>query len=96
MLAALLEWISNLWAPADPESQLAKDTRRRANRAYSAAWKARGGARADDVTPLVTEMRARNVPGSFVDDPDLNFYFDRWRTGLDPKAVRAESKVRRR
>lgn len=95
MLAALAEWMSDLWGPTDPESQLAKDTRQRANRAYTAAWKTRTADGVGDVAILSREMRAHNVPGSFVRDPDLDFYFDCWRSGKDAKTVRAESNRRR-
>jgi hypothetical protein len=92
MLADLIEMVTGLWGPTDPETQLAKDTRKRANRAYAAAWKKRTPASAYDDTPLLLELRALNVPGSFGDatqDAFLTFYFESWRKGTDPKAVRA-------
>jgi hypothetical protein len=92
MLASLIELVSGLWGPTDPESQIAKDTRKRANRAYATAWKERTSASAYDDAPLLLELRALNVPGSFSDaahDPFLSFYFDSWRRGADPQEVRA-------
>ena len=92
MLASLLELVSGLWGPTDPETQLARDTRKRANRAYAAAWKQRSPASAYDEAPLLLELRALNVPGSFSDaaqDPFLSFYFESWGQGVQPKDVRA-------
>ncbi|MCW2801006.1 MAG: hypothetical protein JWQ70_2478 [Aeromicrobium sp.] len=99
MLAALLELVSDLWS-SDPESQLARDTRKRANRAYAAAWTLRGRGGSADQALLLRELQSRNVPGSFSatvdDDPTLSFYVESWRAGKDPKLVRAESAAPKR
>jgi hypothetical protein len=96
MLASLIELVSGLWGPTDPESQLAKDTRKRVNRAYAAAWKKRTPANGYDDAPLLLELRALNVPGSFSDaasDPFLGYYFESWRQGREPRAVRAHRAI---
>ena len=97
MFAALLELISGLWGPTNPETQLARDTRKRANRAYAAAWTKRVREETVDQGHLIHELQSRNVPGSFsnaADDPTLSFYFERWEAGEDPKVVRAVSAKR--
>jgi hypothetical protein len=97
MFAALLELLSGLWGPSSPETHIARDTRKRANRAYAAAWAARGHGESADQANLLHELQARNVPGSFstpTADPVLGFYFDRLRAGVDPKSVRAEAAKR--
>jgi hypothetical protein len=95
VISALIEMFGGLWGPTDPDGQLAKDRRKRADRAYEAAWKARDRGALDDGGLLLREMQAANVPGAFLDlaaDPFLSLYVDSWRAGKDPKLVRAESR----
>ncbi len=89
MLRDLIPFVFD-WVPTgDAEKQVAKDAWKRANQAYAAVWKSRG-----DAGQLRSEMQARNVPGSFVEnDPGLQLYFDAWRIGKDPATVRAESRT---
>lgn len=88
MFRELMESIIDFVPLSNPEKQLAKDSWKRANQAYAAAWKTRGAA-----DELRAEMQARNVPGSFVDaDPGVQPYFDAWALGKAPATVRAESR----
>ena len=95
MLATLIELFTGLWGPTDTERPLSEDRRKRADRAYGAAWRARDRGALDDGGLLLRKLRAANVPGAFQDptsDPFLSLYFDSWRAGKDPKWVRAESR----
>ncbi len=99
MIVDLFDRITGLWGPTDHRAQLERDTRKRANRAYKAAWKRRVNEPVDSDAPLLRELRAHNVPGAFAkaqSDPTLMFYFSQWRAGRDPETVRAESQKSRR